>query len=187
MKDAGFTLTETLAAMLMLGLASAGLLVALHALGVQQDRTRTRLADAAARRAAEVRITRLLADGGAFRAQDPARFAGAVDRFSFDCAAPAPCLVRLEEVGQELALVVFEGAGPERRLPLRREGPARFEYVGTSSRGGAWPPSGPERQSLRAVTLSRGRDADRETLLQARIWQEQPPACAFDVVVQDCR
>lgn len=187
MNEAGFTLTETLAAMLILGLATGGMLTAMHAIGVQQERTGVRLADTSVRRAAETRLSRLLQAGGAFRAQDPDRLDGTKSEFRFACDAPAPCSVTLEEGAKGLELVVFQGDGSPRRLPLRREGPAQFEYVGALSRGDVWPPGGVERQSLRAITLSRGSGRERELLLQARIWREQPTRCAFDVIMQDCR
>lgn len=189
MSDDGYTLAETLAALAMIGLAVGGLSMAVQMMARQQAQISETVAETGARRAADVYLQRLIDVQGAFRSHEPDRFQGDASGFRFACAEGATCKVEISSDAKGLGLDVLEG-DEVRRLPLRRQGEARFVYRGLLGETEAWPPSRPERQALRSVALIQ-KEADgpaREVeLIETRIWSEQPADCAFDTVMQDCR
>lgn len=185
MSDAGYTLAETLAALAVLSLAVGGLTAAAQGLAQRQRLVADTLLDAEGPRAAQAALERLLETAGPFRSHEPDRFRGAARRLQFDCGAPEPCAAELVDAtgGQALRLT---SPGQVRTLALRRAG-LRFRYRGSEGPADAWPPAAARRQALRSVALVAGDAPGGLALAEARVWAEQPLACQFDVILQDCR
>ena len=187
MSDDGYTLVETLAALLVLGLAIAGLASGVQVLAGWQRRAADSSAGYQALRLAQVTTERLLNRSAPYRAHLAEDFSGDAGRLRFRCG-PAECAVAIQETASGLALRIADGSGEPREVRLRQEGPARFVYHGRSGTADQWPPSDAVgRQELRSVSLVRTGDASAVPLIEARIWAEQPVECQFDPVLQDCR
>lgn len=190
MSEAGYTLTEMLTALAMIGLAMGGLSAGLGVLGrLQADDARS-VADLNAVRLAQGGVTGVLRGEGPFRSRDAAGLKGDAGGFRFPCGDAAACDVRLVEDGAGRQLVQVAGAkGPPRRFRIPGTGPLAFSYVGAQGPSPAWPPGGSARQALRAVVLRRLHPVPnaQPDVFEVRIWREQPADCAFDVILQDCR
>lgn len=190
MNEAGYTLTEMLTALAMIGLAMGGLSAGLGVLGrLQADDART-VADLNAARVAHGGVMNVLDGEGPFRSRDAAGFKGDAGGFHFPCGDGATCDVRLAQDGAGCPrLDVTDAKAVQRRFRIPGAGPLAFSYVGTLGPSAAWPPEDLERQALRAVTLRRATSGPgaQPDVFEARVWREQPADCAFDVLIQDCR
>lgn len=185
MNDAGYTATESLAALAILGLALGGLASGIHVVSRAQSATSNVLTSAVSERAAADELTRLMRGRGPFRSDHAGGFAGASDAFSFPCGARR-CGARV--AGD--ALVVAGPDGMER--VVRRLGPAplAFAYVGGQGTVADWPPPPPpppaqQWQVLQSVLLSSAESG--RSIGAIRVWVEQAADCEFDPVIQDCR
>ena len=187
MRDAGYTLSECLAALAILSLASLGVLRCVQLLADAHLREARSAASAKDLREAQSMMDQLLGAAGPFRSHQPERFAGAAQAFSFACDREVPCQVSLVEDRGEVALRIDEPPKHGRALRLHAAGPAHFIYRGALGPSDVWPPPRPERQALRAVAVVSDGAGDERALLQSTIWAEQPADCAFDPVLQDCR
>jgi prepilin-type N-terminal cleavage/methylation domain-containing protein len=185
--DAGYTLTETLAAMVVIGLAVGGYSVGMQVLAAQQGAVAAAVLKVQAPRAAQAWLERRLEEHGAYRTQETAAFSGSADGFRFACAAAAPCTLDLVDGPAGQRLRVFRGEGPPVLYRLPGAEAARFVYRGAGEDLPSWPPGDGTRQSLRAVALLQGEGTAERTVFQARLRTEQPLDCAFDPVIQDCR
>jgi hypothetical protein len=187
MNDAGYTLTETLAAMSVIALSIGGLSLAMQPISGLELATGATVKRVQTARAAQAWIERRLGAHAPYRAHEPARLAGDASGFHFDCGAGAPCAVSLVSDDQGLRIRASEGSGQPVEFPLPTGDPARFVYRGAGEPTPVWPPADTGRQALRAVSLLQGDGETGLTLFTARIWVEQPAACGFDPVMQDCR
>lgn len=182
MNDGGYTLVETMAALLVLALAVGGLAGGVKVLSDRQLRVAATTTDLTARQRAQAALARLLAGEGPFGAHQPQRFAGRADAFAFACGEAEACGARLEAGATGVKMIVRrQGRDVAYRLPAA--GAARFLYEGRLGASEAWPPERPERQELRAILVADG-DA---VLLRGRLWLEQPVTCDFDPVLEGCR
>jgi prepilin-type N-terminal cleavage/methylation domain-containing protein len=190
MNDAGYTLTEMLAALAMIGLAMGGLSAGLAVLGRIQAEDAQGVADLNAVRAARVGVETVLDGQGPFRSRDTPGLKGDAGGFRFPCEAGATCEVRLAPDTKGRSRVeVTDARAATRRFRIPGPSPLTLSYVGGRGPSPVWPPEDVERQTLRAVVLrratpSRGAPSD---VFQARVWREQAGDCAFDVLMQDCR
>jgi prepilin-type N-terminal cleavage/methylation domain-containing protein len=190
MNEAGYTLTEMLVAMAMIGLTMGGLASGLAVLGRLQADDARAVADLNAARTAHGGVMNVLDGEGPFRSRDTAAFKGDAGGFQFSCGDAATCTVRLAQDGSgHPRLDVTDAKAVQRRFRLPGEGPLAFTYIGALGPNESWPPSGQARQILRAVNLRRAGPASHSEpdLFEARVWREQPADCAFDVLIQDCR
>jgi len=180
--DAGYTLVETLAALAIVSLAIGGLTAAVQLVGRQQRVVADTLLAAEAPAAAQAQLQRMLDGQGPFPAHVAGRFTGEATRFRFDCGEAEPCAAVLEDAtsGQVLRLTT---GGRTRDVALRRTG-LRFRYRGAAEVLDGWPPAAPGRQALRSLALAA---PGGMAVVEARVWTEQPMACAYDPILQDCR
>ncbi|TAJ28466.1 prepilin-type N-terminal cleavage/methylation domain-containing protein [Bosea sp. (in: a-proteobacteria)] len=185
MSDAGYTLTETLTALAIVGMAVGGLSAGVAMVGKTQAAVTSTVADVQAVQSAQIGIQRLFEGQGPFRSHEPQRLSGDGRGMHFICGRETVCKIEIDEAAALLKLRVDAG-GRVRSLALRQPGPARFVYQGSLGPSSAWPPVGVERQVLRSVSLVRG-EHDPTPLIEVQVWREQPQTCAFDVVLQDCR
>lgn len=187
MSEAGYTLTETLAALAVIGLAMGGLSLGLQVIGRLQLQASQGVAKDHELRASQSLVDGLLLAGAPFRSHEPDRFVGTGEGFRFACGAPEPCEVRLRRVGPHEQLRIQPPSGDPMEFDVGAAGEAKFVYQGSAGASDTWPPQAPERQSLKAVSLIRTSSAGEAILLSARLWLEQPAPCAYDAVLRDCR
>jgi len=187
MSEAGYTLTETLAAMAVIGLAMGGLSLGMQVLGGQQGAVGATVLKAQEVRAAQAWLEGRLADHGPYRAHEAGRLAGTADTVAFDCGAAADCVLSFEYHERGRRLKVFRGQGEPVSYRLPTRGPTRFVYRGAGEIELAWPPVGGTRQALRSISLLQGEPGREAAVFEARVWTEQPLDCAYDPVIEDCR
>jgi len=187
MSEAGYTLTETLAALAVLGLAMGGLSLGLEVIGRLQLQASQGVAKDHVLRASQSLVDGLLLAGAPYRSHEPDRFTGTGEGFRFACGAPDPCEVSLRRDGTNEQLRIQSPSGDPMEIAVGPAGEARFIYQGSAGASETWPPQAPERQALKAVSLIRTSSAGEAILLSARLWLEQPAPCAYDAVLQDCR
>jgi|GEM_PF-3266530 len=187
MSEQGYTLVETLAALLIIALAISGLTVALQVLARGQAGVVALTDHADALRRAEVTMDRLFDGRGPFRSSQSDAFIGADHLIQFDCAQAAPCTVELLQASNnQLSLRVKKG-GSATSLRLGAAAPAHFRYEGTLASLKTWPPPSEPRQALRAISIVQDHADDHAVLLESHLWTQEAATCAFDVVLQDCR
>ncbi|MFZ3004790.1 MAG: prepilin-type N-terminal cleavage/methylation domain-containing protein [Phenylobacterium sp.] len=185
MSDAGYTLTETLTALAIVGMAVGGLSTGIAMVGKAQAAVTSTVSGIQAVQSAEMGIQRLFDGHGPFRSHEPQQLSGDGRGMAFACGQQAVCKIEIDDAEAQLKLQI-DVSGRSRSLALRQAGPAKFVYQGSLGPSSTWPPVGVERQVLRSVALVRG-DNDPTPLIEAQVWREQPLTCAFDVVLQDCR
>jgi type II secretory pathway component PulJ len=184
MSDDGYTMTDTLVALAILGLAISGLTVGLGVLARLQWMTEGSTADARAIARASGLLDQLLAAAGPFSNRDQ-RFQGEADQFSFECQQPQPCRGQLDATGQQTRLTVWGSDGVERRVAFRGNNALRFAYFGSQTEGPLWPQVTDQRQRLQGLAIV-DTTHDR-TVATAKLWKDQPAVCEFDVISQECR
>lgn len=187
MSEAGYTLTETLAALAVIGLSIGGLSFGMQVVGGQQAALGSVVLAAQSARAAETWLERRLADAAPFRAHQPERLSGDGEGFRFDCAEAQLCAADIVEGERGRRLTLFAGEGDPLTFRLSDKGAARFVYRGAGDLLAAWPPAGGARQALRSVALLQGEGAAQRVVFETRIRIEQPLDCQFDAILQDCR
>jgi prepilin-type N-terminal cleavage/methylation domain-containing protein len=187
MNEAGYTLTETLAAMVVIGLAIGGYSFGMQVLGAQQSAVAATVLKAREVRAAEMWLERRLTEHAPYRAHEAGRFSGGATGFRFDCGAAAACAVDTVEAtgGRRLRVSKGEGQAVTFRLPTAET--TRFVYRGAGEVLPSWPPGASGRQALHSISLLQGEGVRERAVFEARIRAEQPLDCQFDPVMQDCR
>jgi hypothetical protein len=183
--DAGYTATEALAALAILGLAVGGLTSGLKVIGQGELATSRKVAETVALRAASDEFAILVRGQGPFRSDDPASLAGDARRLSFPCDGGA-CEAQLTATGLRLR-------APHRAdwaIVLSDPVNLRFHYRGSVSEVPAWPPAppplpAPQWQVLQAIILERLPGG--EAVAVTRIASAQAADCDFDGILQDCR
>lgn len=187
MSEAGYTLAEALAALVILGLAVGGVTAATTTLGRMQGAVARDLREGGDDREAGRAFSNLLATGGSALGAPSGALKGAARRLQFDCGRTSACgaELRRDAKGLKLALTGAE----ERDLVLpRAAGDAHFIYIGALTSGEQWPPAKPGAgERLRAVAVVDEDPRGDTPLAVAHIWPEQPFDCAFDPISRDCR
>ncbi|MDZ4370980.1 MAG: prepilin-type N-terminal cleavage/methylation domain-containing protein [Phenylobacterium sp.] len=187
MNEAGYTLTEVLAAMAVIGMAAGGLSLSMQVLGAQQASVGGIVLKMQDVRAAEAWLTRRLAEHAPFRAQAAERLSGGAEGFRFDCDAAAPCSAELE-ADAGTTVLTLTGGHAVRRVRLPGDGQTvRFVYTGGGDLQTAWPPTDGGRRSLDSIALVQGEGPGASPILGVRIHVEQTLDCVFDAVLGDCR
>jgi hypothetical protein len=186
--EAGYTLTEALAAMAVIGLAAGGFSVSMQVLGRQQSGVGEVVLKASETRQAEAWLERRLAPSAPYRSVDPGSLSGDAEGFRFACEAAASCDVRITQDDRERRWLEISGdAAKPARFRLPGKEPAHFVYRGAGDPTAAWPPSDGARQALRAIALIQGEGTHEHPVLELRVLAEQPLDCAYDPVLRDCR
>jgi prepilin-type N-terminal cleavage/methylation domain-containing protein len=187
MTDAGYTLTETLAALAVLGMAVGGLSLGAQVIGPLQLSTGKTVQQLQAERSTQQALEQLLEKGAPFGSQLPEQLSGDTTGFHFACGGIAPCTAQIVtgETGGELK--IGSGAQPTTLVSLPLAGPAHFVYRSSRGLSDAWPPSDPVRQALKSITLLQTTHGGDVAVIEAKVWVEQRAQCDFDSVIQDCR
>jgi hypothetical protein len=186
MNEAGYTLAETLAALLIIGLAFGGLSEGIRVIGLFQAATAATTENAASLWRLQDGLNRLLYRQGPFRSDEPQRFAGDATGFSFDCGRPKPCGAQITGDAAETRLTLTDSTGAH-DIGLARAPAAAFLYSDGKTLSVGWPPPQDERRMLKSVLLV-GRSSEGEApIAGVRLWREQEDGCQFDPIAQDCR
>jgi hypothetical protein len=183
----GYTSVEALAALLIIGLTTAGLATAIALLANQQRRVESILLTFSRERSLTVGLAQAIQPYGPFRSDHAGSLAGSADRLEFRCGAET-CGARLEE-GRVL---IRSHGGAVRRVPLPNGAKPRFRYIGSGGSSAFWPPSpqpppAPAWQVLRAIAVDDGQGEWARALAIVPVWNQQAPDCEYDLVIQDCR
>jgi prepilin-type N-terminal cleavage/methylation domain-containing protein len=187
MTDAGYTLTETLAALAVLGMAVGGLSLGAQVIGPLQLSTSKVVRQLQSARSTQQKLEQLLAQGAPFSSQLPDQLSGDAAGFHFACGGPAPCTAQIVAGDKGDQLKIGSGPASTNAVSLPLAGPAHFVYRGSKGPGDVWPPSDPARQALKSITLLRTTKQGDVTVIEAKVWAEQRAQCDFDSVMQDCR
>ena len=177
--EAGYTLAEVLAAMLIVGLALGMLFEGVQSISKLQVRATETVNDARTLGQAERALAALLAE----QAETDARLVGDGTSFAFACPAGA-CSASLSVDPKAATLRIVRGKAVQfYALPI--QGPVKLVYEGADGRYEVWPSS--ERQvALRGVSVV-GAAGENNPLVVARPWIEQPRTCEFDMIARACR
>ena len=183
--EGGYTLAETLAALLIIGLSTTGLMAGVHSLG----RLETHAAADTRGSGLEARLDRglkaMLGDVGAGGERD---FVGDAKGFSFACGS-ARCGMRLQSLNGETE-VRFQTARQISNVAVSGREGQRLEltYLTPTRTLPSFPdPSPPSTgpEPLTGVQISFG---DQGPLLaHARVWADEPRDCVFDAILRGCR
>ncbi|HLZ77172.1 prepilin-type N-terminal cleavage/methylation domain-containing protein [Phenylobacterium sp.] len=188
MNDDGYTLVETLVALAILALAVGGVTSGLSVFERQQQRVARQVSDTQALRSVQASLERLLATQGPDRSDQPTQLAGSETSLQFNCGGGQPCQAQLIAPAAPASLALqLSDNGQVRQLALNTTGPAHFSYESELGVSTTWPPPGNVRQHLRTIAIIRDGDGAPASLVRARLWQEEPVTCVFDVVSGDCR
>jgi prepilin-type N-terminal cleavage/methylation domain-containing protein len=188
MSEAGYTLTETLAAMAVISLAMGGFVFGVQVLSPAELTISRTTAKVEALRATQQRLEGLLALGAPFPSSDASALRGDDHAMQFGCGAAKPCRAELSaSAGGDVRLALYDGRSDGPVFSLAAPKTARLAYRGVASGDSHWPPSDPKLQSLRSIALLGGDDAAAPALFEAHVWREQPLDCAFDPVTGGCR
>lgn len=169
----GFTLTDMLAAMLILGLALAGLGQGMFALARLQGATNRTAQAASQARAADAALDRLLG------AASPEGLAGDARSLTAPCN-PSECSIRLEEPSGAAPILHLDARGATLTITLPQGAAPRLVFLSDGGPVSAWPT--PNRR-LMGVQIE---GADGRVLAYHRIWRQQSLDCAFDPVSRRC-
>jgi type II secretory pathway pseudopilin PulG len=185
--EAGYTLTETLAAMAVIGMTVGALSLGVQVIGKLQASTSQVVGQLQSTRAAQQTMEQLLARGAPFGSKRPARLSGTERDFRFECGDPAPCSAHIIDDAKQSRVIVARGLASAPATVAALRGPGRFIYGSAKASSDVWPPSAPGEQALRSIVLMQMAREGETPLIAAKIWSEQAAQCAFDPVVQDCQ
>lgn len=190
MSQDGYTLAETMAALVMIGLAIGGLGQATYLIGRLNRATGVQVAVDRHMGVAQRTLDGLLAQAGPFRPRDDNGFKGRGASFVFPCDQGSLCGAELVAGREQTTLVIQRGGRAMASRPLGRLRHPRFAYRDAKGLHDAWPTGeGPDddRLTLDAVALVEGDDAAPRPVAVAVVWAQQGAACQFDSISGDCR
>lgn len=186
MSQDGYTLAETLAALVIISLAIGGLVIGVDLLGRAQTKATadTRQTDHAIRLDSE--FAHFLEQAGPFRSDDPHGLQGDEDRFSYGCGDEV-CSAEINRGDEKTLLVLTDRQGTVRSIDIGK-GAFVFEYQDEQGHQADWPPSDVSKpRSLRAIGILKPRLGEELPVAEARLFIEQPAVCAFDTISRSCR
>jgi hypothetical protein len=185
MTDAGYTATEALAALAIIGLAVAGLASGMQVISRGQSSTTAALADDVALRSIGDGLDQLLARQGPFRS-DRDGLQGDSRGFSFACGA-----LRCGAEATGDAMIFHREDGSSQAIALPQKVRPAFRYGASDATDEVWPPASqpglaPRSQILRMIALT---DATGGGPLGAphTVWVQQAADCQYDSTIRDCR
>ena len=190
MSQDGYTLAETMAALVKIGLAIGGLGQATFLIGRLNRATGAQVAADHHLGAAQRTLDDLLGKAGPFRVGDSQAFNGRAQSFDFSCDADRICGAELVTSEAQTTLVVRRRGRATAARSLGRVRNARFLYGDTRGLHGAWPAESDGsggKPLLSTVVLVEGRDDPGRPLAVAAVWAQQAATCQFDSISGECR
>lgn len=185
MNQDGYTLAETLAALVIIGLAVGGLVGGFNLLGRVQAKTTADVGRSHRHSRLESAFSRFVAHEGPFRS-DAHGLEGDSGRFTFACGEGV-CSAELEREQRETMLVLNGRGGVTRSIKVG-VGAYVFDYQDELGQEPDWPPADQSKpRTLRAIGIIQPRLGEELPMAEARVFAEQPAACAFDSISRTCR
>jgi prepilin-type N-terminal cleavage/methylation domain-containing protein len=178
-RQAGYTLVEMLASLLVLSLAFFGLTTATRVFSLTARATAARTDQAALGRRLELYLGQAMGPGPYRGAADfgAPTLQGDQIQARFDCGDGQTCRLTLA-TGPSRLVIAQDGASRTLALPA---GPAAFRYLTADGRStDSFPTAGTDRLAALAV-LSNG-----QPLGLVNLRKQQPDACDFDAAAGDC-
>lgn len=179
----GFTLADTMAAMLIISLAMVGLLQGTQMIARVQRANAAQHQVLVEARAVQAALLALFRAPGADSGALSERLRGDASHLSFGCASgdcSASLTARLGRTWLETLAGSRSAAAPVGRIG----GAVRFVYVGRLGVYDAWPAAeAPAGERLRAVRVEDG----ERPLASVRVWLEQTVDCNYDLISHQCR
>jgi hypothetical protein len=179
----GFTLADTMAAMLIISLAMVGLLQGTQMIARVQRANAVQHESLVEARALQATLQAAFRAPGADDGNLSRRLRGDSSRVAFACGS-RDCSAALAARAGRNWLETRMG-DVARAAPVGRVGGAvRFVYVGRHGHYEAWPAdSAPIGETLRAVRIEDG----ERPLASVRVWLEQSVDCNYDLISHQCR
>ncbi len=185
MKDSGFTLTETLAALLIIGLAFGGLFEATRLISRVQNASARRVNESRSLGAAQRGLQLWMGDQHVAAALNENRLTGTVRGMGYPCGQ-VECRLSLDGAKGRWTLSLIGRDQVAHRFSLGTAKDAHLVYDAIDGRFDHWPPSGRLR-ALRAVSIVQSGDDGDQAVLTARAWIEQTRTCQYDLISKACR
>lgn len=186
MSDAGYTVAEALAALVIVSLSVTGMVKGAQAIGTFQQRSSAEIHDATSAKAVDRQLGGLFQGQGPFLSTGTGGLRGTASQLEFPCG-PATCAASLLNRPHGSLLVI---RGLAQMSTTSRSTGLSFQYRTASASFDHWPVARsingqPVIEPLLAVSLvGPGSDAAVAT---ARIWKEQSAGCAYDSITKACR
>jgi prepilin-type N-terminal cleavage/methylation domain-containing protein len=184
--QSGYTLVETLAALMLVSVTVAGLSAGVQVLLRQQAIVNAATSQTRAAHQAQSAFDQMLNRYAPYRTQEPEHFSGGDQALRLSCGEASDCTLTLSAAPGAVRLNV-SASGGQRGWSLHAQGRTHFRYDGTLDTDETWPPASGRAQALRSVAVVEETPSGPTTLLKAKVWAEEPLMCAFDSVQQDCR
>ncbi len=185
--SAGYTLAEALAAVLILGLATAGMTAGVQSFSRHQVRATKSTAAARGEIVTQTAVDALLTGAGPFSSDGHGGLNGDQQGFAFPCVS-GTCEARVGRTQTGQPLMVQRTTSSVSVSPAAG-GSLRFAYVTAGERVERWPPArldtGGPAEPLQQIVLI-GEPGER-VIGAWRIWREQASDCAFDSIARSCR
>jgi len=185
MGDDGYTLAESLAAMMVLSLAMGALWAGVGAFSSLQGRVAQTLEGPRRERQAHSALNglgALLDHGGGAEAR---ALTGEPQRMQFDCGRPRPCGAEIVPLHDHDDLRLSDGDA-RRTMALPKGVRHEFRYWGDQEEGN-WPPAKPSLSRLRAISLREAGSGQVAPAVIVKLWRDEPVDCVYDSVKQGCR
>jgi hypothetical protein len=185
----GYTLAETMAAVVMIGLAIGGLGQATYLIGRLNHAASAQVAVGRHLSGAQRALDGLLTQAGPFQSRDNEGFKGRGASFTFPCGQGS-CGAELLAGSDQTILVVQRGGHATASRSLGRLRRPHFAYRDASGLHEVWPASDAlddNKLTLETVALVEGRGDAPRPLAVAAVWVQQTAACQFDSISGDCR
>jgi prepilin-type N-terminal cleavage/methylation domain-containing protein len=181
--EAGYTLVEMMAALVILSLTMTALIQASAQISRLQSHAAANLKDGADRARLQARFQQLFDHAGPFRSTD-SRLDGDRDDFQFGCGGRT-CGASLQQTSEGTLLRLHTPA--QELYPLGRLHNPNFTYVDSAGPSETWPPERLKPQRLQSVLLASEDGRGFNAIATARIWRQEDADCRFDAILGDCR
>lgn len=179
----GFTLADTMAAMLIISLAMVGLLQGTQMIARVQRANAVQHDALVEARAVQATLQAVFRAPGADDGNLTGRLRGDSSRIAFACGGDdcsAALTAREGRIWLETRAGDVAGAAPIGKVG----GAVRFVYVGRLGQYATWPAEGaPAGETLRSVRIEDG----ERLLASVRVWLEQSVDCNYDLISHQCR
>jgi len=185
MGDDGYTLAESLAAMMVLSLTMAALWAGLAAFSSLQARVTQTSEGPKRERQARSAMNGLAAFIDPAGGAEAGSLVGEPRRLQVGCGRARPCEAEILRSRGHDDLRISDDGG-SREIALVKGGRYEFRYWGDQEEA-VWPPAKTSLRRLRAISLRRVEPNPGITAVIVKLWRDEPVDCVYDSVRQGCR